>query len=116
MWHRCPYRLRSGCKQEALRSPDLVDQFKADMLGGNWDYARRGSSFVYWRQGHTVWVGEGHHRANAALEIGRETGDWSHLHRLLDYGFYHPGTPPEGDQRPFPTRRFWSWLFLILGW
>lgn len=116
MWHRCPYRLRSGCRQSGLKNPDLVDDFKAQMLAGDWDYASRGWTFVYWRQGQTVWIGEGHHRANAALEIGRETDDWSYLHRLLDYGTYAPGMPPASDRRPFPARSWWSWLLLILGW
>ena len=116
MWHRCPYRLRTGFRQRGLKRPDLVDVYKAQMLAGEWDYSGRGNTFIYWRQDRMVWVGEGHHRANAALEIGRETGDWSYLHRLLEFGRCDPGMPPSADRRPFPARSWLCWWLLILGW
>lgn len=116
MWHRCPYKLRSGVRQPGLRDDARVDHFKAVMLAGQWDFAERGKSFVYWRQGDRVWISDGHHRANAALEIGREGGDWSYLHLLLEYGKWEPDLPPPGNVGLFPTRRWWlSWL-LWLGW
>ena len=116
MWHRCPYRLRSGTRQSALRDKPSVDHFKAVMLAGQWDFATRGMSFVYWRRGHIVWISEGHHRANAALEIGRTSGDWSFLHRLFEHGKREPGEPPRGNRGLFPTRRWWSSWLLWLGW
>jgi hypothetical protein len=116
MWHRCPYRLRSGVRQTGLRAPAAVDHFKALMLGGRWDFVGEGKSFVYWQQGNTVWISEGHHRANAALEIGRASGDWSYLSRLLEHGKREPGWPPYRNRGPFVTRSWWSSLLLRFGW
>jgi hypothetical protein len=116
MWHRCPYKLRSGIRQAALLDNAKVDRYKDIMLDGQWAFAGTGQSFVYWRQGSTVWISDGHHRANAALEIGRESGDWSCLHLLLDHGKQEIDDPPLADCRMFPARRWWSYWLLWLGW
>jgi filamentous hemagglutinin len=116
MWRRCPYRLRSGTRQAGLRHPDLVDRFKALMLANEWDFQGQGSTFVYWRDGRTVWVSEGHHRANAALEIGRASGDWSYLDRLLEHGKREPDLPPPANRGRFPTRGWLSRCLTMLGW
>jgi hypothetical protein len=104
MWRRCPHRLRSGVRQTGLRRPDAVDAFKALMLGGQWDFAGPGKSFVYFQRGRTVWITEGHHRANAALEIGKTSGDWSYLHRLLAHGKRETGSPPYRNRGLLPAR------------
>jgi hypothetical protein len=116
MWHRCPYWLRSGVRQTGLRFYEAVDSFKTLMLAGQWDFVGQGKSFVFWQQGKTVWIAEGHHRANAALEIGRASGDWSYLHRLLEHGKREPGAPPPRNRGRFPTRKWWSTWLLWLGW
>lgn len=116
MWHRCPYKLRSGARQDKLKEPARVDRFKALMHAGQWNFAEQGESFAYWREGNIVWVSEGHHRANAALEIGRASGDWSFLDRLLEHGSCVVGPPPLGNRSHFPTRRWWSSFLLWLGW
>lgn len=117
MGHRCPYKLRSGMRQTGLSDYAKVDRYKALMLADQWDFAGSGQSFVFWRQGNTVWIADGHHRANAALEIGRESGDWSYLYRLLDHGKWEPYAPPPSDRNLFPTRWWWwSSLLLWLGW
>jgi hypothetical protein len=85
------------------------------MLAGQWDFQGQGGTFAYWRQGRTVWIGEGHHRANAALEIGYATGDWSYLHRLLQHGKCEPGVPPARNRGRFPTRSWFSRLLEVLG-
>jgi len=103
-------------RQPRLRDDARVDQFKAIMLADQWDFAGRGQSFVYWRQGEAVWISDGHHRANAALEIGRESGDWSYLHLLLEHGSWQPDLPPTGNVGLFPARRWWSSWLLWLGW
>jgi hypothetical protein len=103
-------------RQDKLKEPARVDRFKALMLADQWGFTGQGKSFVYWRQGNTVWISEGHHRANAALEIGRESGDWSYLHLLLEHGTWVPEVPPLPDCRLFPTRRWWSSFLLWLGW
>jgi len=114
MWHRCPYRLRSGFRQAALRNPQQVDQIKELMLKGKWDFKDRGHALAYWRDGRTVWIGDGHHRVNAALEIGRSTGDWSYLDRLLEFGIQSPDLPPKADRCRFPTRGWLSWLLMLM--
>ncbi len=102
--------------QDKLKEPPRVDRFKTLMLTNQWDFAGQGKSFVYWRQGNTVWISDGHHRTNAALEIGRASGDWSYLHRLLEYGKWEPDLPPPGNVGLFPARRWWSSWLLWLGW
>lgn len=97
--------------QPGLRDPAQVDTYKRLMLAGQWDFTGQGKSLVYWRDGNTVYISEGHHRVNAALEIGWETGDWSYLDRLLEYGSREEGLPPRGNISRFPTRSWWSrWL------
>jgi filamentous hemagglutinin len=116
MWHRCPYKLRSGARQQGLSEDGRIERYKALMLSGRWDFVGEGRSFVYWQKENMVWISEGHHRANAALEIGRESGDWSYLHRLLEYGKREPDVAPLPNRGLFPTRRWWSSLLLWFGW
>ena len=94
----------------------MVESFKTSILAGEWDYEGRGATFVFWQEGGTVWISEGHHRANAALEIGRKTGDWRFLRWLLQYGKREPGLPPTGQRGRFPTRGWLSRLLSMLGW
>ena len=85
----------------------MVEWFKAaSMLAGEWDFEGRGVTFVFWQEGRTVWISEGHHRANAALEIGRKIGDWRFL--LLAIAIRksgEPGLPPTGQPRMRDSRR-----------
>src|SRR5437899_12713190 len=99
-----------------LENPDQVDRFRQEMREGRWDFEGQGKSLVYWSDGNTIYVSEGHHRINAALEIGHETGDWSYLEKLLQYGTLEPGLPPQKNRRRFPTRTWWSRLLARLGW
>jgi hypothetical protein len=102
-------------------SPDGIDPSRGcrplqhDMRGQRWDFEGQGKSLVYWRDGNTVHVSEGHHRINAALEIGREEGDWSFLEKLLQFGTLVRGLPPRKDRGRFPTRSWWSRLLERLG-
>jgi hypothetical protein len=116
MWHRCPYRLRTGKAQKELLNPRGVDPIKALMLAGQWDYAATGWNFIYWRRGRTVWISNGHHRVDAALEVGRETGDWSYLDRLLASNRPQEGEPFSRDQGMFPARRLLNRWLTYLGW
>jgi hypothetical protein len=90
----------------------LVERYKALMLSGAWDFTGQGKSFVYFRWRTIVWITEGHHRTNAALEIGRVSRDWSYLQRLLAHGKHEPGLPPYSDRGLFPARRWWLSLLL----
>jgi hypothetical protein len=112
---RCPYRLRTAAAQTGLDYPDRVDHFKQRMRDGRWDFEGLGKSLVYWRDRKTVYVSDGHHRINAAFEIGQETGDWSYLEKLLQYGKLEPGLPPRSNRRRFPTRGWWSRFLERLG-
>lgn len=115
MAFRCPYKLKSGAKQEGLDHPENVDSFKRDLLEGNWEFEGRDDPVVFWREGDTLYISEGHHRINAALEIGQENGDWSHLEKFLECGKCVPGTPPKNNIGRFPTRGWWSWFLECLG-
>ena len=115
MAFRCPYKIKTGSAQIGLRDPDQVDTFKREMLEGRWDYEGLGKHLVYWREGNTIYVSDGHHRVNAALEIGWETGDWNYLDRLLEYGKQEPDLPPPGNIGRFSTRRWWSRLLDRMG-
>jgi hypothetical protein len=113
--HRCPFRLKSAVRQTRLRRPHDVDRFKQLMRAGQWDFERRADSLVFWRCEQTIYISEGHHRVNAALELGEETGDWSYLDRLISHGKLEAGLPPSSDVGRFPTRRWWSRLLGMLG-
>ena len=102
--------------QSGLKEPGKVDIYKRLMLDGQWDFAGQGKNFVFWQKGWTVWIAEGHHRMNAALEIGRASGDWNFMHRLLEHGSCQPDRPPSRNRGWFPTRGFWSWCLTVLGW
>ena len=113
MWHGCPYRLKSGKRQEALRDFQSVDRFNAEMLAGRWKWEELGHTFIYWRHEQIIYIAEGHHRANAALEIGKATGDWSFLELLLEHGRRVPDVPHPSDIHRLPTRTLWS---RVLSW
>ena len=115
MHHACPYTLKSALCQTGLREPEKVDEFKRLMLNGAWDFEGQGKTFVYWRDGMTVYISEGHTRANAALEIGYATGDWSYLEQLILHGKREPGLPPPRQAGRFPTRSLWSRILELLG-
>jgi len=94
--------------QVGLKNPALVDQIKADMREGRFAYhelrARIGG--IRDRKG-TYYVGEGHHRTIAALEIYYETGDAAPLLELLRHGAFTNGPPPL-DRCVLPLRSWWA--------
>jgi len=112
--HPCPYVLKSSLRQTGLRELEKVDEFKRLMQDGAWDFEGQGKTFVYWRDETTIYVSNGHTRANAALEIGYTTGDWSYLEKLLRHGEREPGRPP-GSVGRFPTRSLWSRMLEAIG-
>ena len=115
MRHGCPYVLKSALSQTGLREPEKVDEFKKLMLDGAWDFEGQGKTFVYWQEGTTIFISEGHTRANAALEIGNTTGDWRYLEQLILHGKREPRLPPPRQVGRFPTRSLWSRILEILG-
>ena len=96
-----------------MTRPETVDSLKHDMLAGDYRYDSREGRIAGWRgMAGTYYIGEGHHRVNAALEIYWETGDRSHLDRLLQAGEWEDSAPPKN--RRLPTRSLWSKLLYYL--
>lgn len=99
--------------QTLLTKPETVDQIKEDMLAGRYDYQSRTGQIGGWRDSRgNYYIGEGHHRINAALEIYWETGDREPLDRLLRNGDWKDSKPPKN--RRLPTRSFWTRVLYIL--
>jgi len=70
---------------KTLRNPSQIDQMKKDMLGGNYEFdSPRGIISGVEDSKGVIHLGEGQHRMNAAIEIFEETGDASHINRLID--------------------------------
>jgi filamentous hemagglutinin len=102
--------------QVGLRSWQVVDQIKADMLAGRFifhEYSRIGG--VRNRKG-VYYVVEGHHRMVAAMEMYKESGDPTFLLELLRRGDWDnvPFTPVDG--RPLPARDWWGAFRHWFGW
>ena len=101
--------------QTGLKNPSMVDEFKAAMLGGEFQFheIRARVSGIRDRKGvyHVV---EGHHRIVAALEILRETGTEAPLRKLLRWGRWCERKHRPRDSRPMPSRSWWgkfrNWL------
>lgn len=96
----------------SLRTPELVDQIKADMLRDKYfcDKKRGIISGIVDKKG-VVHLQEGQLRMNAALEIFEETGDSTPVKRLLEAArrgidgrtFLNPGEAPS-TSLPLPRR------------
>ncbi len=63
-------------------------------------------TFIYWRIDDTILISEGHHRMNAALELGEERGDWGYVEQLLSHAVPDSGSPPQVTSR-LPRRSWW---------
>ncbi len=94
-------KIRSAVAQTALRDRKVVDQIKCDMLNDEYLFtADRGRIGGYKDSDGTYYIGEGHHRMNAALEIFEETGNTSYVDALLENGLWTPGKPPQSGPLP----------------
>jgi RHS repeat-associated protein len=96
----------------SLRNPELVGRIKADMLAGRYRFnSPEGIIAGVEDQNGVIYLTEGQHRMNAALEIYEETGDASYVNQLLQSArtgidgrsYLTPGTPPIGSL-PLPRR------------
>ena len=102
--------------QIGLKKPWLVDQIKADMWGGCFDYvAVRGRIGGVLDDRGCYHVVEGHHRMAAALEIYREKGDSAPVRELLQCGRWDVRKDGPAYSRPFPHRGWWGVLRNWLG-
>jgi filamentous hemagglutinin len=94
--------------------PKDIEGIKVDMLAGLFHYERADARLRGWLSDKgAYYIGEGHHRVNAALEIFWETGDRTCLERLLEHGHWREGAPE--DSTRLLTRRVWSRILSWLG-
>ncbi|MCO6538489.1 MAG: hypothetical protein J6567_11120, partial [Gilliamella sp.] len=92
--------------QVGLRDPASVDRLKNDMLSGNFNFeADFGRIGGYIDNKGNYYVGAGHHRMVAAMEIYKETGDASYIRKLIKNGRWTPIDKPPVDMRPLPKRK-----------
>jgi hypothetical protein len=87
-------RLPGGIKIRATQpglNPEKIGQIPAlirSMRDGNQIPPIGG-----WKDGNTYYIGEGHTRLAAALELAKQSGNFSHVMKLLNQGRWTPGTP-----------------------
>ncbi|MEP0345625.1 RHS repeat-associated core domain-containing protein [Rhodopirellula bahusiensis] len=94
-------RILSAEGQKGLRSPRVVAEIKGDMQAGRYRFkSDEGRIGGYYNEG-CYYIGEGHHRMNAAMQIFEETGNSYFVEQLLQHGRWTPRTPP----RPGPLPR-----------
>jgi hypothetical protein len=99
--------------QLGLSNPGQIDQIKADMLAGRFDYAASPIAGVQFNGVYYVKIG--HHRMVAALEIYKETGDPFAILELLKWGLFPEVPNAPNDGRPMPSRNWWRALRNWLG-
>jgi len=88
-------KIESGIRQAALRDLELVEKIKDDMLNGRYEFTDPKGIVGGWRDAAgNYFLGEGHHRMNAALEIFEETGNASYVNELLKHGLWELQPPP----------------------
>jgi hypothetical protein len=62
--------------QKALRDPKVMQKIKDDMLSGNEKFLENSGRIGGFKDdAGNYYIGEGHHRINAAMKIFEETGD-----------------------------------------
>jgi filamentous hemagglutinin len=106
-------RICSGIAQFDLPRADTIDGLKLDMVEGRFRFAD--SKISGWRDGaYDFYIGEGHHRINAALEIYWETREDRFITLLLEHGKWHRSKPLLS--RRLPTRSLWFKLTRAIGW
>ena len=103
--------------QIGLKFPDQVDNIKADMKAGRFDFQERRARIGGVRDTRGVYhVIDGHHRMVAAIELMRETGDPAAVFELLRWGNWAEEQPRPFHSRPLPLRDWWGALRNWLGW
>jgi hypothetical protein len=85
-------KLISG--QAGTLSREIVNKYKGIMSKGG-TVPKIGTCT---NKSGTIQIGEGNHRVRAAIELGSESGDWSHLEKLLK-----EARNTNVDTFPFPT-------------
>lgn len=85
------------------------------MQNGSFEYlSPKGKIAGYIDKKGIYYIGEGHHRITAAMEIFTKTGNSSSLRQLLQNGKWTSVVNPPANARPLPSRAFWgnfrNWL------
>jgi filamentous hemagglutinin len=102
--------------QVGLLRPATVDQLKADMLAGRFEFAADNAKISGYRDTKgTYHINDGNHRLVAALEIFRETGEDAFVQMLLACGSWASWDRVPVGSRPMPSRRLWGKLRNRLG-
>ena len=98
-------RIQSGIGQTGFREPETIANIKADMQNGRFRFEDPRGQIAGWRDAQgNYYLGEGHHRMAAAMEIFEETGDPSNVNRLLENGHWTPVERPPAGVGPLPRR------------
>ncbi len=99
----------SGSQNVVDRVND-IEAFKRDMLEERFLFesseGRIGGH--YHERRRIFFVGEGHHRLAAALEIAKETGDWRPFRRLLRHGLWQKTDRIPDLHHRLPVRSTWG--------
>lgn len=74
--------------QDGLRDPMKMAAIKSAMMDGDYLYDVPGGRIGGYRSGGAYYIGEGHHRMTAAMEIAAETGNNVPLRQLLANGLW----------------------------
>jgi hypothetical protein len=96
--------------QSTVDEFDKIETMKRDMREGNFLYespeGRLGGH--YYERRRVFFVGEGHHRLAAALEIAREDGDWRPFRQLIRHGLWEKIDRLPANRYRLPVRSTWS--------
>jgi hypothetical protein len=85
-----------------------IDDYKSRMLQKTFDYGdNRQVSGLFHPGSGTYFVSEGHHRLAAALEIARETGNWSPFKKLIQNGYWGEAAELPGERHRLAMRSGW---------
>lgn len=74
--------------QPSITRPEDVDSIKQSIVAGTFDFKELNNRIggYYQPRNKIFYVAEGNHRLAAALEIAKETGNWSPAKKLLQNG------------------------------
>ncbi len=98
-------RIRSGIGQTGFREPENIANIKADMQNNRYRFESPEGQVAGWKDAQgNYYLGEGHHRMAAAMEIFEETGDPSNVNRLLQNGHWTIVERPPVGVGPLPRR------------
>lgn len=96
--------------QRGLGSRDKAKQFISAMKSGSYRYQDAEGQIGGRLHDGVYYVGEGHHRAVAALEWAYLTGDTKPIKNLLSFGKWYPSAEKPRHSRTMPIDDPWHRL------